>query len=137
MQQPLASTSAHAADLRWSTRACFPCTTSVGGCGPKLCNHGVKEKKKERANVVVIINLEPWVKGPGSVKLMQIAAVSSLSSRGVTDDANNEHFIFRRTASSCTTEMEHVGRDELPRRDLSWRANRKKYKWTISKFSLN
>lgn len=118
MQQPLASTSAHA-DLRWSMRAYFPYTTCVGGCGPKLCNHGVKEKKKEKADGVVIINPEPWVKGLGSVTLMQIAAVSSLSSCSVTDDANNEHFIFRRTASSCTTEMEHIRRDELPSRDLS------------------
>lgn len=60
---------------------------------------------------------------PGRVE--HITAVSSLSSHSVTDDANNEHFIFRRTASSRATEMKCSAPDELPHCDLSWQANRK------------
>lgn len=44
-------------------------------------------REAEEGAAVVIINVESWLEGPASVKLMQIAAVSSLSSRSVTDDA--------------------------------------------------
>lgn len=60
-----------------------------------------------------------------TVKLMQITAVSSLCPHSVTDDVNNEHFIFGCTASSLVTEMKHAGRDELLLGLLSWQANRK------------
>lgn len=55
----------------------------------------------------------------GTVKLKKITAVSSLSSHSVTDDANNEHFIFSHAASSNTTEMKCVRLDELLHSDLS------------------
>lgn len=46
-------------------------------------------------------------------KLMQITAVSSLCPHRVTNDVNNEHFIFSCTASSSVTEMKDARRDEL------------------------
>lgn len=49
-------------------------------------------REGKEGEVVVIINVESWLKGPASVKLMQIAAVSSLSSRSVTDDAKQWTF---------------------------------------------
>lgn len=67
---------------------------------------------------------------------MQITAVSSLSSHSVTDDANNEHFIFRLTTSSYTTEMKYIGRDELLHSDLSWQANRKNTNEQLTNLAL-
>lgn len=72
----------------------------------------------------------------GTVKLKQITAVSSLSSHSVTDDANNEHFIFSRATSSYTTEMKYIGRDELPHSDLSWQANRKNTNEQLANLAL-
>lgn len=42
----------------------------------------------------------------------------------MTDDANNEHFIFSCSASSYKTEMKYMGRDELQHSDLSRQANK-------------
>lgn len=49
-------------------------------------------REAEEGAAVAIINVQSRLKGPASVKLMQIAAVSSLSSRGVTDDAKQWTF---------------------------------------------
>lgn len=99
-------------------------------------------QKRRRRNSLWLL-IQPSLVGagcvgerPGTVKLKQITAVSSLSSHSVTDDANNEHFIFSRTASSYTTEMKHIGRDELPHGDLSWQANRKNTNEQLANLAL-
>lgn len=62
--------------------------------------------------------------------------MSSLSSHSVTDDANNEHFIFSHTASSYTTEMKYTRLDELLHSDLSWQANRKNTNEQLANLAL-
>lgn len=103
----------------------------------------LEQKRIEKEEEIhVIINQNPvWFRlygdqRPGTVKLRQITAVSSLSSHSVTDDANNEHFIFSRTTSSHTTEMKYIGRDELLRSDLSWQANRKNTNEQLANLAL-
>lgn len=71
-----------------------------------------------------------------TVKLMQITAVSSLCPHSVTNDVNNEHFIFSCTASSSVTEMKDGRRDELLRGVLSWQANRKNLNDQLANLAL-
>lgn len=89
----------------------------------------------------MIINTTPvqWKRAgerPRTVTPKQISAVSSLRSHSVTDDANNEHFIFSRTTSSDTTEMKHIGQDELRHGDSSWQANRKNTNEQLANLAL-
>lgn len=104
----------------------------LNGCCCELQNLYERKEKSNSKNLIWIINPKDIFiaagclgKSPATVMLMQITAVSSLSSHSVTDDANNEHFIFGCTTSSRTTEMKYIGRDELLPGDLSWQANRK------------
>lgn len=62
--------------------------------------------------------------------------MSSLSSHSVTDDANNEHFIFSCSASSYETEMKCTGRDELQHGDLSRQANKKNTNEQLANLAL-
>lgn len=54
----------------------------------------------------------------------------------MTDDANNEHFIFSHTAGSYATEMKYTRLDELLHGDLSWQANRKNTNEQLANLAL-